>query len=159
MTRRLPQSKQTRHLILLREPYYGADSGSQIDVAVNAPEAGTIKEFLASEEDTVTVGQDLVRLEPGESKGGAKKADQEPKEPAPGDQKKSSDPQEKGAPSKDEQKPPPPEEKKAAPTPPSKDEKAPPPPRSETKVEDKSDQSKPVSSPFGAGSRDENRVR
>lgn len=37
----------------------------KIDVAVNAPEAGTIKEFLANEEDTVTVGQDLVRIETG----------------------------------------------------------------------------------------------
>ena len=37
----------------------------QIDVAVNAPEAGTIKEFLVNEEDTVTVGQDLVRIELG----------------------------------------------------------------------------------------------
>lgn len=39
----------------------------KIDVAVNAPEAGTIKEFLVKEEDTVTVGQDLVRLELGGS--------------------------------------------------------------------------------------------
>ncbi|UNI17317.1 Dihydrolipoyllysine-residue succinyltransferase [Purpureocillium takamizusanense] len=39
----------------------------KIDVAVNAPEAGTIKEFLVSEEDTVTVGQDLIRLELGGS--------------------------------------------------------------------------------------------
>ncbi|KAL9941159.1 hypothetical protein ACHAQF_009281 [Verticillium nonalfalfae] len=37
----------------------------KIDVAVNAPEAGTIKEFLVNEEDTVTVGQDIVRLELG----------------------------------------------------------------------------------------------
>ncbi|PKS07054.1 hypothetical protein jhhlp_005651 [Lomentospora prolificans] len=37
----------------------------KIDVAVNAPEAGTIKELLVNEEDTVTVGQDLLRLEPG----------------------------------------------------------------------------------------------
>jgi 2-oxoglutarate dehydrogenase E2 component (dihydrolipoamide succinyltransferase) len=35
----------------------------KIDVAVNAPEAGTIKEFLVKEEDTVTVGQDIVRLD------------------------------------------------------------------------------------------------
>ena len=32
---------------------------------MNAPESGTIKEFLANEEDTVTVGQDLVRIETG----------------------------------------------------------------------------------------------
>ncbi|KAG6018455.1 hypothetical protein E4U43_007317 [Claviceps pusilla] len=37
----------------------------KIDVAVNAPESGFIKEFLVSEEDTVTVGQDLVRIELG----------------------------------------------------------------------------------------------
>ena len=43
----------------------------QIDVSVNAPTAGTITEHLASEEDTVTVGQDLFRIEPGE--GGASK--------------------------------------------------------------------------------------
>lgn len=34
-------------------------------MAVNAPDAGTIKEFLVNEEDTVTVGQDLLRLELG----------------------------------------------------------------------------------------------
>lgn len=38
---------------------------SQIDVSVNAPAAGRITELLASEEDTVSVGQDLFRFEPG----------------------------------------------------------------------------------------------
>lgn len=38
----------------------------KIDVTVNAPMAGKIVELLASEEDTVTVGQDLFRIEPGE---------------------------------------------------------------------------------------------
>ena len=37
----------------------------QIDVSVNAPSAGRITELLAAEEDTVTVGQDLFRFEPG----------------------------------------------------------------------------------------------
>ncbi|KAL2862901.1 putative dihydrolipoamide succinyltransferase [Aspergillus lucknowensis] len=37
----------------------------KIDVSVNAPESGVIKELLVSEEDTVTVGQDLVKLEAG----------------------------------------------------------------------------------------------
>lgn len=47
----------------------------KIDVAVNAPEAGTLKELLVSEEDTVTVGQDLARIEPGAApEGGAEKA-------------------------------------------------------------------------------------
>ncbi|KAL6852844.1 2-oxoglutarate dehydrogenase complex E2 component [Amphichorda felina] len=45
----------------------------KIDVAVNAPEAGIIKEFLAGEEDTVIVGQDLVRLELGGAPAGGDK--------------------------------------------------------------------------------------
>ncbi|CAO1626219.1 unnamed protein product [Sympodiomycopsis kandeliae] len=39
----------------------------KIDVTVNAPQSGTITETLANEEDTVTVGQDLFKLEPGEA--------------------------------------------------------------------------------------------
>ncbi|KAI1955626.1 2-oxoglutarate dehydrogenase complex E2 component [Ophidiomyces ophidiicola] len=35
----------------------------KIDVTVNAPASGIVKQFLANEEDTVTVGQDLVKLE------------------------------------------------------------------------------------------------
>ena len=67
----------------------------QIDVAVNAPEAGTIKELLASEEDTVTVGQDILRLELGgtPSGGGKEKAKEEPKEAAPEQQPTSSEPE------------------------------------------------------------------
>lgn len=41
---------------------------------MNAPEAGTIKEFLVNEEDTVTVGQDLLRLELGGPPEGGKKS-------------------------------------------------------------------------------------
>lgn len=56
---------------------------SQIDVSVNAPESGTIKEFLVDEEDTVTVGQDLVKLELGGAPEGKKDAaPEQPKEPA-----------------------------------------------------------------------------
>lgn len=67
----------------------------QIDVAVNAPEAGTIKEFLVNEEDTVTVGQDLLRLElGGPPEGGASKkaADSESKEPTPSESESKSEP-------------------------------------------------------------------
>ncbi|KAL9634147.1 MAG: hypothetical protein Q9164_004274 [Protoblastenia rupestris] len=69
----------------------------KIDVAVNAPEPGTIKEFLAREEDTVTVGQDLLKLElGGESKGGKEQqGGSEPKAPAPDHQSTSSDPEPK----------------------------------------------------------------
>ncbi|OOQ86864.1 putative dihydrolipoyllysine-residue succinyltransferase component of 2-oxoglutarate dehydrogenase complex, mitochondrial [Penicillium brasilianum] len=56
----------------------------KIDVSVNAPEAGTIKELLVNEEDTVTVGQDLIRLEVGGAAPEAKEetASEQPKEPA-----------------------------------------------------------------------------
>ena len=55
----------------------------QIDVSVNATESGTIKELLVNEEDTVTVGQDLVKLELGGAPAeGNKEAPQQPKEPA-----------------------------------------------------------------------------
>ncbi|KAI4183913.1 MAG: hypothetical protein L6R41_005112 [Letrouitia leprolyta] len=66
----------------------------KIDVAVNAPQAGTVKEYLAKEEDTVTVGQDLVKLELGNASQGNEKqqASQEPKAPAPDKQATSSDP-------------------------------------------------------------------
>lgn len=37
----------------------------KIDVSVNAPAAGKITALLANEEDTVTVGQDLFKFEPG----------------------------------------------------------------------------------------------
>lgn len=60
----------------------------QIDVSVNAPMSGTITELLAAEEDTVAVGQDLLKIEPGEageSSGEDKpQAKSEPKNPEEG---------------------------------------------------------------------------
>ena len=41
----------------------------KIDVSVNAPEAGTITELLVNEGDTVTVGQEIAKMEPGEGGG------------------------------------------------------------------------------------------
>jgi len=125
----------------------------QIDVAVNAPEAGTIKEFLANEEDTVTVGQDLVCLElGGPPEGGEKeKGDAEPKEPASGEQPTSSDPE----PSKKEESKP-----KEEPSPPPKEKK--PEPKKETpspkQSEPKKTDSKPSSSGPSLGNREERRV-
>lgn len=123
----------------------------KIDVAVNAPAAGTIKEFLANVEDTVTVGQDLVKLEVGDESG--KKEDaggEEPKQPAP---------EAKEAPSegaKEESKP-----SQPAPEPP-KQEPKPEPPKQEPKPAPKpKEQPQPeqpkVESPFG--SREERRVK
>lgn len=66
-------------------------------MAVNAPEAGTITEYLANEEDTVTVGQDLLKLELGGFPKEENKQDggQGPKAPATDDQPTSSDPEPK----------------------------------------------------------------
>src|SRR5579871_4385190 len=56
----------------------------QIDFIVNAPEACTISEFFANEEDAVMVGQDLLKLElAGLSKGRKEDASSRPKEPVP----------------------------------------------------------------------------
>ncbi|CAO1620293.1 unnamed protein product [Jaminaea pallidilutea] len=51
----------------------------KIDVTVNAPSAGTIVETLANEEDTVTVGQDLFKIEAGEAPSGGSKGGDEGK--------------------------------------------------------------------------------
>lgn len=49
----------------------------KIDVSVNAPMSGKIVELLVEEDSTVTVGQDLLRIEPGE--GGEPAKDDPPK--------------------------------------------------------------------------------
>ena len=85
---------------------------------MNAPEPGTIKDFLANEEDTVTVGQDLLTLELGGlPKGGEKqRGGQQPKAPATDQQSTSSDPK----PQKDPESPEPesvrPPERKSEPS-------------------------------------------
>ncbi|TGO51320.1 hypothetical protein BCON_0163g00010 [Botryotinia convoluta] len=126
----------------------------KIDVAVNAPEAGTIKEFLANEEDTVTVGQDLVRLELGGApEGGDKeKASSEPKEAASKDQSISSDPEpskrEDSKPKEDSSSPPPTEKK-------SEPKETPKPKPSESKKQESSSNSSGPS----LGNREERRVK
>ena len=127
---------------------------SQIDVSVNAPAAGKITELLVSEEDTVTVGQDLFRFAPGE--GGESPA-------APSSAASSSE----AAPQADSSKP---EAKQEAPSP------SPPPPSSKAEVKEtskpapapaprKDEGSKPASttpapaSALGGFSRSENRVK
>ncbi|KAJ9611654.1 2-oxoglutarate dehydrogenase complex E2 component [Cladophialophora chaetospira] len=140
----------------------------KIDVSVNAPEAGTIKEFLVGEGDTVTVGQEIAKLEPGEGGGGgAKEASQESKEPASEDQPTSSDPEpKKDEPKKEEPKEeaPPPPKKEEKPAPPKEEKKPPPPPKEEKKApppkqEKKTDEKAGIDSPFGKGSRNENKVK
>lgn len=133
----------------------------KIDVAVNAPEAGTIKEFLAKEEDTVTVGQEIVKLDAGaaapEGHIGSKKDDSKPEQ------------REEAAPKQG--KPPPPQEKRreeapteAKPTTPKQDQKPSPPPSPPPKQQEKKPKDEPKSSeqktPNGKpGGREERRVR
>ncbi|KAJ5210295.1 Dihydrolipoamide succinyltransferase [Penicillium cf. griseofulvum] len=86
----------------------------KIDVSVNASESGIIKEFLVNEEDTVTVGQDLVKIELGAAPEGGKKDEgaEKAKEPEP----KETEPKKDSSPAPAEtQKPKEPEPKKAAP--------------------------------------------
>jgi len=132
----------------------------KIDVSVNAPAAGTIKEFLANEEDTVTVGQDLVRLELGgepssksEEPKEEKKEDSKPKEEKEEEPKAQSKAEESEPPTKDERtsKPAPKQESKPAPKQESKPE-----PKKETKPEPKKDESK-EQGPYG--NREERRVK
>ncbi|KAK1753452.1 Dihydrolipoyllysine-residue succinyltransferase [Echria macrotheca] len=97
----------------------------KIDVAVNAPEAGVLKELLANEEDTVVVGQDLARLEAGGApSGGDKPAPSEsketPKEPAP---EKEAAPEKTSEPKPEESKPAPPAAEKKEPAPPKQESK------------------------------------
>ncbi|KAH7395714.1 dihydrolipoyllysine-residue succinyltransferase [Cadophora sp. MPI-SDFR-AT-0126] len=122
----------------------------KIDVAVNAPEAGTIKEFLANEEDTVTVGQDLVRMELGGAPEGGDKerASSEPKEPAPKEQSTSSDP---GPSKKEESKK---EESVPASSAPPPQEKKPEPKESTPKQKESKSSSTPT-----LGNREERRVK
>ncbi|KIW74925.1 hypothetical protein Z517_11696 [Fonsecaea pedrosoi CBS 271.37] len=129
----------------------------KIDVSVNAPEAGTIKEFLVNEGDTVTVGQEIAKLEPGGGGGGgAKEAKEEPKEPASKEQPTSSDPEPKKEEPKKEEAPPPPPKKEEKPAPPKEEKKSSPPPK-EAKKPDESKAG--IESPFGKGTRNENRVK
>ena len=132
----------------------------KIDVSVNAPEAGTITELLASEGDTVTVGQDIAKLEPGEGGGGggggaaAEKKEEAPKEEKPAEPKKEEQPKKeepKQEEPKKEQTPAPPPKKEDKPAPPKEEKKAPPKPKEE--------KSEGVKSPTGKGNRNENRVK
>ncbi|KAJ9637922.1 uncharacterized protein PV06_04506 [Exophiala oligosperma] len=132
----------------------------KIDVSVNAPSAGKITELLVNEGDTVTVGQEIAKMETGAGgDSGPKEAKEEPKEPASKDQPTSSQPEEskekepkKEEPKKDEPSPPPQKEEKTAP--PKEEKKAAPP-----KDAKKSEEPKGIDSPFGKGSRNENRVK
>ncbi|KDE02983.1 hypothetical protein MVLG_06483 [Microbotryum lychnidis-dioicae p1A1 Lamole] len=124
----------------------------KIDVAVNAPKSGYIRERLAQEEDTVTVGQDLFKLEAGEAPEGGAKAEEAP-------------PKEKKEAPKEEKKPEPTQEakqteKKETPAPPPKPTKSSPKQESDKKPEPKKEKAAPEPRKASApGSREETRVK
>ncbi|OBA13825.1 uncharacterized protein OGAPODRAFT_17478 [Ogataea polymorpha] len=82
----------------------------KIDVEVNAPISGKVTELLVNVDDTVEVGQDLLKIEPGEVPADAVKAEpkkeepkkEEPKKEAPKEEPKKEAPKE--APKKEESK-------------------------------------------------------
>lgn len=118
----------------------------KIDVTVNAPMSGKIVELLFSEEDTVTVGQDMFRIEPGE--GGAASSSEAPKQEKKEEESKPAAEESKPEPPKEESKPAPPKEEKE-----SKREE----PKKEEKKDDKKEY-KETPKP-AAGSRGETRVK
>jgi 2-oxoglutarate dehydrogenase E2 component (dihydrolipoamide succinyltransferase) len=122
----------------------------KIDVSVNAPAAGTIKEFLANEEDTVTVGQDLVRLELGGAPAEKSESKEEKKEESKPEPKKD---ESKPEPKKEESKPEPKKEepKKESKPAPKKDE-----PKKVEAIQKESESSKDKG-PYG--NREERRVK
>lgn len=125
----------------------------KIDVSVNAPKSGVIKELLASEEDTVTVGQDLFVIEEGEgaSESSTPKEESKPDPAEPKDQQVDKQLPKDPAPSEGDKKIPS-EQKKLDTTSGSKKDSP-----EKPKSEPKSETSKPPA-PV-AGSRNETRVK
>ena len=130
----------------------------KIDVAVNAPEAGTIKEFLVKEEDTVAVGQDILKMDAGAPppEQGAKKQEKpEPEEsPSQSERKSAPQPRERTEPKQvSQESKPEPSEQQPKPS-------APPPKQPEQKPKDgaKPVDPNPSESSQGLGGREERRV-
>ncbi|KAF2862145.1 dihydrolipoamide succinyltransferase [Piedraia hortae CBS 480.64] len=122
----------------------------KIDVEVNAPAAGTIKELLVNEQDTVSVGQDLIRFEVGGQPGekSESKEESKPKE-EPKKEEKQPEKEEKQPPK--EEKQPQKEEKQPQKTESKQESKPKPAPKQEQKQAPKQE------TPFG--NREERRVK
>jgi len=135
----------------------------KIDVQVNAPMSGTIVELLAAEEDTVTVGQDLFRIEPGEGGASAAKSEgkSEQKDTSAEEKQDKSEPADQQVDKKAPTPPEPSKEDKKATPPPKLDEGSKEPSKKAVKEDKGSDKSsKPSSTPAPApGSRGETRVK
>ncbi|KAF8591355.1 dihydrolipoamide succinyltransferase [Ramaria rubella] len=128
----------------------------KIDVSVNAPQAGKVIELLVNEEDTVSIGQDLLRIEVG-AEGEASKSDpqskptEEPKaEKQPQETEDVTEPKEQQVDKTLKAPPPPPEQQ------PKKEEK---PKKDEKPVKSEKDTKAPPPPPPSPGSRSETRVK
>jgi len=100
----------------------------KIDVSVNSPEAGVIKEVYAEAEDTVEVGKKLFFIEPGEKPSGDAKEEPKEEEKEEPKEEKKEEPKEKAEPKeseKKEDKPAPKEKKEEKKPAPAKDKSAP----------------------------------
>ncbi|KAI1462954.1 2-oxoacid dehydrogenase acyltransferase [Daldinia caldariorum] len=117
----------------------------KIDVAVNAPESGVLKELLANEEDTVTVDQEIAKIEAGAAPEGGAKSEEPPK-------KEAATTESRPAPSEGESKPEPKSEQ-SKPQPPAATPKEPA-PKQPQPAKDTSASVGPV-----LGSREERRVK
>lgn len=118
----------------------------KIDVSVNATESGTITELLAKEEDTVTVGQDLVKVEAGAAPEGKKEE--------PAEQPKEPETPKESQPSESEKQPPQEEKKPQAPQQPPAPKPEPSKPQAEAPKAEPAADAKPV-----LGTREERRVK
>lgn len=130
----------------------------KIDVAVNAPEAGTVKELLVKEEDTVTVGQDILKMDAGAAppEGGGKKQEKPESKESPSQSEKKPYPQHsEKTENKEEPHEPKPDPSEQQPKP-----SAPPPKQPEQKPRDITKPVDPNSSDGtqGLGGREERRV-
>ncbi|KAI5117062.1 hypothetical protein M0805_006784 [Coniferiporia weirii] len=130
----------------------------KIDVTVNAPKAGKITALLAEEDDTVTVGQDLFRIEAGAS-GESSPSEKPSEEPLEQEITKEEPKQEE---SKEEQV----SKKDSEPPAPKESEKpkqpAPPPPKpkpTEKKEKDADKDKAAAAAPKAPGARTESRVK
>ena len=128
-----------------------------MNVAVNAPEAGTIKELLANDGDTVVVGQPLLKIETGgaPAEGGDKEAPKETSDDKPSESKSES------ASAKESQEPAPSKPAEPEQSPPKESPK--PSPKADAKPAAKQDtksstKETPAAKP-AFGSREEHRVR
>lgn len=119
----------------------------KIDVAVNAPEAGILKELLANEEDTVVVDQEIAKIEPGSAPEGSEKKSESKETSKPDDASSESKP----APAEQESKTQPKQEPQPEPS-------AKPSPPPAPKKESVPTQSQPATGPV-LGSREERRVK